>query len=533
MWSYIREDDIDATDDSVEQYGDTFSEQYGGAPSLRSQTKATPASPPKPTPAPKKQTQARVLIDGLTKEQDTLLQTVQYKTGLLAGRDSLYLATRQYIDESGSNQPLPTKRQVGAWLKGEPSNQRQQTTGAAFAINKPVAVIRRSEPLQYVQFDAFQLDERIIPNTSVTYTSKKGQRVTVPLVHKYCVIMVDAFSKFVWVRLLATPKGAGISATWTGLKTDPDVIGAAKALDSIFTEIDEDMQDEKPPRRLKDIGMKAGSDNGGEFVSPDIDRVLAKYGVKQELGQAGRPMSQSLAESHVGVWKRRFASWVRARMDAVNEEDEDSKTAKDIKQSWPDLADTITASVNSAWMQQHPRPLSRIDVHYGDAATIKRVKEHQSKETGKRSKAYEQDNKPKFAVGDIVRRRVAKSGKLDAAFSKRLYKIVMVKQYTKVKRPAGFKVAPINNMNSPEPGLYRADQLQRVAVDVDGTPIQNKLSASDVDALNDPSKREYVPFKILERRDNEALVQWRGYTRADATWEKLADLPPSFVARQS
>ena len=96
-----------------------------------------------------------------------------------------------------------------------------------------------------------------------------------------------------------------------------------------------------------------------------------------------------IAESHVGVWKRRFASWVRARMDAIGEEDEDSKRAKEIKTSWPDLADAITSSVNSAWMQQHPRPLSRIDVHYGDAATIQKVKEHQSKEAGKRSRAYE------------------------------------------------------------------------------------------------------------------------------------------------
>ena len=120
-------------------------------------------------------------------------------------------------------------------------------------------------------------------------------------------------------------------------------------------------------------------------------------------------------------------------MDAIGEEDEDSKRAKDIKASWPDLADTITASVNSAWMRQHPRPLSRIDVHYGDAATIEKVKDHQSKEAGKRSKAYEQDNKPKYAVGDIVRRRVAKSGKLDAAFSKRLYQVIRVKTYTKVK----------------------------------------------------------------------------------------------------
>ena len=317
-------------------------------------------------------------------------------------------------------------------------------------------------------------------DTQVTYKNKKGNVVTVPLVQKYAIIMVDAFSKFVWVRLLASPKGAGIAAAWDGLKSNPDVIGVAKALDSIFGEIDKDLQDESPKRRLKDLKMKAGSDNGGEMVGPDIERVLAKYAVKQEMGIKGRPMSQSIAESHVGIWKRRFANWVRARMDSVGEDNEESKKAIEIKQSWPDLADTITASVNSAWMQQHPRPLSRIDVHYGDSEMIRLVKEHQEKEAGKRSKAYEQDNKPKFAAGDIVRRRVAKSGKLDAAFSKRLYKITMIKQYTKVKRPAGFKIAPTNDVNSPEPGLYRAEQLQRVAVDDQGDPIQNKLSASDV-----------------------------------------------------
>ena len=89
----------------------------------------------------------------------------------------------------------------------------------------------------YLQFDTFQLDERVIPGKQVTYTNKKGKRVTVPLVHKYALIVVDAFSKFVWVRLCQTPKGAGISAAWTGLKQNADVIGIAKALDSVFTEI--------------------------------------------------------------------------------------------------------------------------------------------------------------------------------------------------------------------------------------------------------------------------------------------------------
>jgi hypothetical protein len=120
-------------------------------------------------------------------------------------------------------------------------------------------------------------------------------------------------------------------------------------------------------------------------------------------------MSQSFAESHVGVWKRRWASWVRARMDAVGEDNEESKRAKQIKQSWPDVADTITAAVNTAWMRKHPRPLSRHDVHFGSDAVITKVRDHQAKDAGKRSKAYERDDKETFAVGDTVRRMVARS----------------------------------------------------------------------------------------------------------------------------
>ncbi len=74
-----------------------------------------------------------------------------------------------------------------------------------------------------------------------------------------------------------------------------------------------------------------------------------------------------------------------------------------------------------------------------------------------------------------------------------------MQRYSKVKRPAGFKLAFVDDLaGKPEPGLYRAAQLQRVALDDDGNPIQNKLSTSDVEALNDPSKRLYVPFKILQ-----------------------------------
>ena len=167
----------------------------------------------------------RVLIDGLTADQDEVLRTVQYRTGMLVGHDTLYLAGRPGVAgaETESAVRQPTKRQVNSWLKGEKGFQRQKTSGAALPKHKPVAIIRRSRPVQYVQFDAFQLPERELP-IRVTYKNKNRNRVSVPLVNKYnkynrnkpckllyALIMVDVFSKYVWVRLLQTPKGAGIS----------------------------------------------------------------------------------------------------------------------------------------------------------------------------------------------------------------------------------------------------------------------------------------------------------------------------------
>ena len=82
MWGNDHEQDINITDDD---FDDSIG-QHGGAPPKKAKT--------------------RVLIAGLTRDQDELLQTVQYKTGLLAGRDSLYLATRQFIEEIRVIRPL-------------------------------------------------------------------------------------------------------------------------------------------------------------------------------------------------------------------------------------------------------------------------------------------------------------------------------------------------------------------------------------------------------------------------------------------
>ena len=67
--------------------------------------------------------------------------------------------------------------------------------------------------------------------------------------------------------------------------------------------------------------------------------------------------------------------------------------------------------------------------------------------------------------------------------------MIAVQQYTKAKRPAGFKIAPLTDLNSPEPGYYRAPQLQPVLIQ-NNKPVQNQLSQADINALNDPEQRE-------------------------------------------
>jgi hypothetical protein len=72
---------------------------------------------------------------------------------------------------------------------------------------------------------------------------------------------------------------------------------------------------------------------------------------------------------------------------------------------------------------------------------------------------------------------VFQSGKLDAAWSQRLYRIVNVLQYTKAKRPPGYKLAPtcMTAPNQREPGYYRAEALQPVLVR-NNQPVENQLA---------------------------------------------------------
>jgi hypothetical protein len=305
----------------------------------------------------------------LTKAQRELLTEVQYKRRVLAGRDTLYTAVRQHVARTSSDVPAPSKRQIGEWLGHTPAYTRQQSTGAALPEHKPVAVIRRSEPLQYLMADCFQLPQRAT-GVKVMYAGKKakrGKKSETDVVTKFGLLVVDVFSRMVWVRVLQTPKGAGVNGAYEGLKKNEDVIGVAAALDDVFEEIDQDLDGGLRERRLQ-----CGSDNGAELVNADVARIMKKWKVRHTLGMKGRPMSQSMAEAHIGVMKRRFALWVRARLAARRESDEDLSGA--IKASWPDVIDDIVAGMNDSWSSAHPRPLTPLQVHYGDEALLQKVK---------------------------------------------------------------------------------------------------------------------------------------------------------------
>jgi hypothetical protein len=231
----------------------------------------------------------------------------------------------------------------------------------------------------------------------------------------------------------------------------------------------------------------------------------------------GRPMSQSMAEAHIGVMKRRFALWVRARLAARRESDEELSGA--IKASWPDVIDDIVAGMNDSWSSAHPRPLTPLQVHYGDDALLKKVKAKHAKEAGKRAKHYEADSDDRYEVGDLVRRRVAKSDKLDAAYSQAVYKVVGKRHYTKVRRPTGYRIQLLT-ASTPEPTLFRAAQLIRAY------PAEEQVRHTQAELRVDEDA-EYFPWRVLETRQREgrteARVQWAGYPIAQSTWEDAVE----------
>ena len=51
---------------------------------------------------------------------------------------------------------------------------------------------------------------------------------------RHGLLVVDVFSRMVWVRVLQTPQGAGVNGAYEGLKKNEDVIGVATALDDAW-----------------------------------------------------------------------------------------------------------------------------------------------------------------------------------------------------------------------------------------------------------------------------------------------------------
>jgi hypothetical protein len=175
--------------------------------------------------------------------------------------------------------------------------------------------------------------------------------------------------------------------------------------------------------------------------------------------------------------------------------------------------------MNDSWSSAHPRPLTPLQVHYGDAVLLKKVKEKHAKEAGKRAKHYEADSDDRYEVGDLVRRRVAKSDKLDAAYSQAVYKVVGKRHYTKVRRPTGYRIQLLT-ASTPEPTLFRAPQLIRAY------PVEEQVHHTQAELRVDEDA-EYFPWRVLETRQREgrteARVQWAGYPIAQSTWEDAAE----------
>ena len=79
------------------------------------------------------------------------------------------------------------------------------------------------------------------------------------------------------------------------------------------------------------------------------------------------------------------------------------------------------------------------------------------------------DDDDRYEVGDLVWRRVAKSDKLDAAYSQVVYKVVGKRHYTKVRRPTGYRIQLLT-ASTPEAVAKQRERRRERAVA--GRPLE-------------------------------------------------------------
>ena len=174
----------------------------------------------------------------LTKEQLELLNKVFYKDLMMFGRDKLFNFLRsEYADKEIS------RRQISDWLKLQEVNQLYAPSkGTAKTFKSSMTTPNKILAMDLVNMEKFQV---------------RG--------YKYLFNAVDMSSRYNYSVALKN-------------KTDAEVLNGFK----------------KIYNQSKTHAVR--SDNGSEFINKKFTSYLEKNGIKQILGEAGKPASNGLIE---------------------------------------------------------------------------------------------------------------------------------------------------------------------------------------------------------------------------------------------
>jgi transposase InsO family protein len=365
----------------------------------------------------------------MTAEAEAAIYDLYYVQHAVFGRDKLYQLLRSKgVDIS--------RRQVMDWLS-------KQETHQVFAPANRTVNIRNT-----VLSGAHKVI--VIDLIDMQNFADRG--------FHYILTAIDPFSKKAYARALKNKEAKTVAASMN------DMI----------------------KKDIKKVGL-IRSDNGSEFIAAEFKNMLAKHGIKQAFGLAGKPQSQSHVERFNGTLKRALKMAMRTSQST----------------DWPTLMKQIIEHYNNTVSRVTGKTANELDKEENNTEILKAKQKIHKSVTSKRGSA----NTVKLKVGDKVRVKMDTENKERSGevWSKKLYTVVKLKiprtAVTSVSYTLALDGEPLKKM------FYNNDLLGPI------TAVQNEINAPEkweVSKLIKPATLNKKPAY---------LVYWKGYKASEATIE--------------
>lgn len=238
------------------------------------------------------------------------------------------------------------------------------------------------------------------------------------------------------------------------------------------------------------------SDRGTEFINDKFIKMLEKYGIKSVLSLAGKPQSNGNIERFNKTLKR----LLNMSMKVLGTKD------------WPSVLHVIVENYNNTVHVTTNKTPNYLDEEIGNKKVLK-VAENKIR---KKVQSKNENNIPKFKIGDKVRRKLSpdEQGRGGENWSTELYTIYRV---LKPRTPYSSTAYLIQDKDEKYDKKYYNNDLLFIPA------VQNKI--------NQPKR--YTVLRLIRpvthNKEPAYVVKWKGYGDKDNTIEPrdqlLVDVP--------